>query len=57
MGARSSNQWNIDDKWSSQEWKSDELMEARTGRPVGAQPAGSFTQHTDKFVIFDDDID
>ena len=27
---------------------------ARTGRPVGGHP---FTQHTDKFVIDDDDID
>ena len=33
MGARSSNysEWNIDEKWSSQEWKSDEMLEARTG--------------------------
>ena len=38
----------------SQEWKSDEMLEARTGRPVSEQPAGSFTQHTDKFVIDDD---
>ena len=59
MGARSSNysEWNIDEKWSSQEWKSDEMWEARTGRPVGGQPAGSFTQHTDRFVIDDDDMD
>ena len=33
------------------------MLEARTGRPVGGQPAGSFTQHTDKFVIDDDDMD
>ena len=26
--------WNIDKTWSSQEWKSDELMDDRTGRPV-----------------------
>ena len=47
MGARSSNdsQWNIDDKWSSQEWKSGEMLGARTGRPV-----------EDKFVI-DNDMD
>ena len=52
MGASSSNysEWNIDDKWSSQEWKSDEMLEARTGRPVGGQ---QFTQDTDKFVIDD----
>ena len=49
--------WNIDEKWSSQEMKSDEMLEARTGRPVGGQPAGPFTQHTDKFVIDHDDLD
>ena len=27
-------EWNADNNWSSQEWKSDEVMEARTGRPV-----------------------
>ena len=32
-------------------------QQPRTGRPVGGQPAGSFTQHTDKFVIDDDDMD
>ena len=59
MGASSSDnsEWNIDEKWSSQEWKSDEILEARTRRPVGGQPAGSFTQHTDKFVIDDDNVD
>ena len=47
MGASSSDysEWNIDEKWSSQEWKSDEMLEARTERPV-----------YDKFVI-DDDMD
>ena len=46
-GASSSNysEWNIDDKWSSQEWKSGEMLGARTERPVD-----------DKFVI-DDDMD
>ena len=50
MGARSSNysEWNTDEEWSAQEW------EARTGRPVGGQPASPFTQHTDKFVIDND---
>ena len=59
MGASSSNysEWNIDEKWSSQEWKSNEMLEARTGRPVSGQPARSFTQHTDRFVIDDDDMD
>ena len=27
-------EWNVDKTWSSQEWKSDELMDDRTGRPV-----------------------
>ena len=46
-GASSSyhSEWNIDDKWSSQVWKSDEMLGARTGRPVD-----------DKFVI-DNDMD
>ena len=35
-------------KWSSQEWEPDEMLEARTVRPVGGHP---FTQHTVKFVI------
>ena len=47
MGASSSNysEWNIDDKWSSQAWKSDEMLGTSTERPVD-----------DKFVI-DDDMD
>ena len=56
MGASSSNysEWNIDDKWSSQEWKSGEMLEARTVTPVGGQES---TQEADKFVIDDDDMD
>ena len=56
MGDSSSDysEWNTDEKWSSQEWKSDEVLEARTVRPVGGHP---FTQHTDRFVIDDDDMD
>ena len=50
-------EWNTDEKWSSQEWKSDEVLEARTVRPVSEQPAGLFTQHTDRFVLDDDDMD
>ena len=50
-------EWNVDKTWSSQEWKSDELMELRTGRPVNEQPADLFTQHTDRFVIDDGDMD
>ena len=59
MGAGSSDysEWNVDEKWSSQEWKSGEMLGARTGRPVGGQSAGLFTQHTDKIVIDDDDMD
>ena len=47
LGANSSNysEWNIDDKWSSQVWKSGEMSNTGTGRPV-----------YDKFVI-DDDMD
>ena len=47
MGAGSSNysEWDIDLKWSSQEWKSGEMLGARTVRP-----------ENDKFVI-DDDMD
>ena len=47
LGASSSNysEWNIDDKWSSQVWKSGELSNTSTGRP-----------ENDKFVI-DDDMD
>ena len=58
MGACSSNysEWNINEKWSSQEWKSDEMLEARTVRPVSEQPSGLFSQHTDKFVVDDDDM-
>ena len=48
---------NADEKWSSQEWKSDEVMEVRTERPVNEQPPGLFTQHTDRFVVDDDDMD
>ena len=56
MCAKSLNnsEWNIDKKWSSQEWKYGEMLEARTGRPVGGQ---QFTQDTDKFVIDDGDMD
>ena len=36
---------------------SDEVMEVRTGRPVDEQPPGVFTQHTDRFVVDDDDMD
>ena len=38
----SCSEWNVDKTWSSQDWKSDELMEDRTRRPV------VFAQHTPK---------
>ena len=36
LGASSSNysEWNIDDKWSSQEWKSGEMSKTSTEKPV-----------------------
>ena len=42
--------WNVDKTWSSQEWKSDELMENRTGRPVVN------AQHTDRFIVGNDEM-
>ena len=35
---------NVDKTWSSQEWKSDELMEDRTGRPVVTAHMNSYTE-------------
>ena len=46
---RSLNEQLTDEKWSSQECESDEMLEARTRRPVCEQPPGLFTQHTDRF--------
>ena len=48
--SQSYSEWNVDKIWSSQEWKSDELMEVRTGRPV------LLAQHTDRFIAENDDI-
>ena len=50
-------EWNADDKWSSQEWKSDEVMEVRTVRLVNEQPLSLFTQHTDRFIVENDNMD
>ena len=50
-------EWNVDKNWSSQECQSDELMEVRRGRPVNEQPPSLFTQHTDRFIVDDDDMD
>ena len=44
-------EWNVDKTWSSQEWKSDELMEVRTERPV------LFAQHTDRLFVESDNMD
>ena len=32
-------------------------MEVRTARPVNEQPPGLFTQHTDRLIVDDDDMD
>ena len=32
-------------------------MEVRTGRSVYEQPPGLFTEHTDKFIVDDDNMD
>ena len=53
----SCSEWNTDEKCSSQERKSDEVLEARTGRPASEQPAGVFKQHMDRFILDDDDVD
>ena len=50
-------EWDADKNRSSQEWTSGELMEVRTGRPVYEQPPGLFTEHTDKFIVDDNDMD
>ena len=50
-------EWNADEKWSSQEWKSGEVMEVRTVRRVNEQPPGLFAEHTDRFIVDDDDMD
>ena len=44
-------EWNVDKHWSSQEWKSDKLVEDRAGRPV------LFAQHTDRFIVVNDNMD
>ena len=31
-------------------------MDVRTGRPVYEQPPGLFTEHTDKFIVDDNDV-
>ena len=46
----SNSEWNVDKTWSSQEWKSVELMEDRTERPVVN------AQHTDRFIVQNDEM-
>ena len=48
MGACSSNysEWNIDKTWFSQEWKSDELMDDTTERPVVCPQGGAHASQT-----------
>ena len=43
-------EWNVDETWSSQEWKSDELIEDRTERPVVN------AQHSDRFIVENDEM-
>ena len=47
----SNSEWNADEKWSSQEWKTDEVMEVRTVRIVNEQPPGLFAEHTDRLLM------
>ena len=44
-------EWNADKNWSSQEWKSDELMEVRTRRAVCEEPP-SLSIHTTHGQIY-----
>ena len=45
-------EWNVDKTWSSQEWKSDELMEVRTRRPFVC-PQRRASQH----IVIDDEAE
>ena len=58
MGASSSNcsEWNIDDKWSFQVWKSGEMSNTSTVRLVNEQPPGLFAEHKDRFIVDDEDV-
>ena len=47
----------LTNKSSSQEWKSDELMETRMERLTNEQSPCLFAQHTDRFIVDDDDMD
>ena len=43
--------WDDNQAWSSQEWKTDEVMEVRTGRLVNEEPLGLFAEHTDSLLL------
>ena len=43
-------EWNLGKTWSSQEWKSDELVDDRKERPVVN------AQHTDRFIAENDEM-
>ena len=45
----SDSEWNVDETWSPQEWKSDELMDDRTVRHVVS------SQQTDRCIIENDE--
>ena len=45
-------EWDADQAWSSQEWKSDELMDDRMVKPVGCPRGGA-----QQFVIEDDETE
>ena len=50
----SNSRWDDDKAWSSQEWKSDELMDDRTGKPVVCPEGGAREQ---QFIIGDDETE
>ena len=48
----SCSEWNVDKTWSSQEWKSDDMTDDRTGRPVVCLQGGAH-----QIVIEDDETE
>ena len=50
-------EWNADKNSSSQEWKSDDVLEARTGRFVDERTPSLFKQHTDRLIVENDNMD
>ena len=45
----SCSEWNVDKTWSSQEWKSDELMDDKTDRPVVCSQRASQTRFSREY--------